>query len=59
MDATPTLHQAKLIRKLSEKHTLDFDKLEEILSEKKGIRHDRISFNKDKIEEALYKYYIT
>lgn len=53
VDATPTLGQAKLIRKLSENHTIDFNKLEEILSEKKGIQNDKISFNKNKIEEAL------
>lgn len=53
VDATPTLGQAKKIRKLSDNRTIDFNKLEQILIEKKGIQNDTISFNKNKIEEVL------
>ena len=49
----PNRAQAIRIRNLAEKKKLDFDKLEKILCEEKGNQHDRISFNKQKIESVL------
>ena len=49
----PNRAQAIRIRNLAEKKKLDFDKLEKILCEEKGNQHDRIFFNKQRIEEAL------
>ncbi len=54
-DLTPNRAQAIKIRKFSEKHKLTFDVIEKILDEKKGNQNDRISFNKEKIEEVLPK----
>lgn len=54
-DLTPNRDQAIRIRKLSQKHKLDFNSLEKILDEKKGNQNDRISFNKDKIKSVLPK----
>lgn len=54
-DLTSNRAQAIRIRKLSQKHKLDFDSLEKILDEKKGNQNDRISFNKEKIEAVLPK----
>ena len=47
-DLTPSRAQAIKIRKLTEKKKLDFDTLEKILCEEKGI-----SFNKEKITSVL------
>ena len=47
------MYKENLIRNLAEKKKLDFDKLEKILCEEKGNQHDRIFFNKQKIESAL------
>ena len=52
---TPNRAQAIRIRKLSQKHKLDFDSLERILDEKKGNQNDKITFNKEKIEAVLPK----
>ena len=49
----PNRAQALRIRNLAERKKLDFDVLEKILCEQKGNQHDRIFFNKQKIEEAL------
>ena len=54
-DLTPNRDQAIRIRKLSQKHILDFDSLEKILDEKKGNQNDKITFNKEKIEAVLPK----
>lgn len=54
-EITPSYAQALKIRKLSEKHKLNYDILEKILDEKKGNQNDRISFNKEKIESLLPK----
>ena len=54
-DLTPNRDQAIRIRKLSQKHKLDFDSLEKILDEKKGNQSDKITFNKEKIEAVLPK----
>lgn len=54
-DLTPNRDQAIRIRKLSQKHKLDFNSLEIILDEKKGNQNDRITFNKEKIEAVLPK----
>lgn len=49
----PNRAQALRIRSLAEKKKLNFDVLERILCEQKGNQHDRIFFNKQKIEEVL------
>ena len=49
----PSHGQAIKIRKLSEKKQLTYEKLEDLLSEKKGNQNERITFNKQKIEEVL------
>ena len=49
----PNRSQALRIRSLAEKKKLDFDVLEKILCEQKGNQHDRIFFNKEKIESVL------
>ena len=54
-DLTPNRDQAIRIRKLSQKHKLDFNSLEKIIDEKKGNQNDRISFNKEKMEAVLPK----
>lgn len=54
-DLTPSREQAIRIRKLSQKHKLDFNSLEKILDEKKGNQNDKITFNKEKIEAVLPK----
>lgn len=48
-DLTPNRDQAIRIRKLSQKHKLDFNSLEKILDEKKGIRNMKriINFTKE------------
>ena len=53
--ATPSLHQSRNIKKLSEEKLLDFASLEEILSEEKGNQKEKISFNKERIESVLPK----
>ena len=53
LDLTPSLGQAKIIRKLSKEKKIDFKTLETLLRQPKGIQNDTISFNKSKIEEAL------
>lgn len=52
-DLSPSHAQAIRIRKLSKEKKLNAESLEEILSEKKGNQNDRISFNKEKIENVL------
>ena len=54
-DLTPNRDQAIRIRKLSQKHKLNFNSLEKILDEKKGNQNDKITFNKEKIEAVLPK----
>lgn len=54
-DLTPNRDQAIRIRKLSQKHKLDFDSIEKILDEKKGNQNDKITFNREKIEAVLPK----
>ena len=54
LETTPTLSQARRIRKLYEDKKLTFDSIEEILDERVGIEEDRITFNK-KIEAVIPK----
>ena len=54
-DLTPNRDQAIRIRKLSQKHKLNFNSLEKILDEKKENQNDKITFNKEKIEAVLPK----
>ena len=49
----PSHGQAIKIRKISEKKKLTYEKIEELLREKKGNQNERITFNKQKIEEVL------
>lgn len=53
VDATPSHAQAIKIRKLANDKKIDFNILEKILSEQKGNQHDKISFNKERIESVL------
>ena len=52
-DLSPSHAQTIRIRKLSELKQLNADMLESILSEEKGNQHEKISFNREKIEQAL------
>lgn len=52
-DATPTHGQTIKIRELSKNKQLNFNSLDEILSQSKGIQNEKITFNKDKIESVL------
>lgn len=49
----PNRAQALKIRNLAEKKKIDFDILEKILCEEKGNQHERIFFNRQKIESVL------
>lgn len=53
VDATPSHAQAIKIRKLALNKIIDFNILEKILCEQKGNQHDKISFNKERIESVL------
>lgn len=57
-EKTPTLSQSRRIRKLYEDGKLTFDTIEKILDEEKGIQHERISFNREKIETVIPKEYL-
>lgn len=57
-ETTPTLSQARRIRKLYEDKKLTFDSIEEILGERVGIEEDRITFNKRKIEAVIPKEFL-
>ena len=46
LETTPTLFQARRIRKLYEDNKITFDSIEEILDERVGKEEDRINFNK-------------
>lgn len=50
---TPSHAQAIKIKKIAKDKKIDFDILERILNEKKGNQNDKISFNKEKIENVL------
>ena len=50
-DLTPRHGQAIKIRELSKNKQLDYDSLEEILTQNKGNQNEQISFNKEKIQE--------
>ena len=52
-DLSPSHAQTIRIRKLSESKQLSADIVENILAEEKGNQHDKISFNRDRIEQAL------
>ena len=52
-DSTPSHAQAIKIKELSKAKELNFNSLEEIMSQNKGIQNETISFNKNKIESAL------
>ena len=52
-DSTPSHAQAIKIKELSKTKELNFNSLEEIMSQNKGIQNETISFNKNKIESAL------
>jgi ParB family chromosome partitioning protein len=54
-ETTPTLSQARRIRKLYEDKKLTFDSIEEIFDERVGIEEERITFNKRKIEAVIPK----
>ena len=51
--STPSHSQAILIKKLSKSKKLNFNTLEEILSQNKGNQNEKITFNKSKIEQVL------
>lgn len=51
--STPSHSQAILIKKLSKSKELNFNTLEEILSQNKGNQNEKITFNKSKIEQVL------
>ena len=57
-ETTPTLSQARRIRKLYENKKLTFDSIEGILNERVGIEEDRITFNKRKIEAVIPKEFL-
>ena len=50
---TPSHAQAIKIKKIAKDKKIDFDILERILNEKNGNQNDKISFNKEKIENVL------
>lgn len=52
-DLTPSHGQAIKIRELSKNKKLNYNTLDEILSQVKGNQHEQISFNKEKIESVL------
>ena len=52
-DLTPSHGQAIQIRELSKNKKLDYDSLENILTQNKGNQNEKISFNKEKIESVL------
>lgn len=52
-DLTPSHGQAIKIKELSKKKQLNYNTLDEILSQKKGNQNEQISFNKEKIESVL------
>ena len=54
-ERSPSLEQAIKIRRLSAKHLLDFETLEEILTQLKGNQKDRIAFSKERFEKILPK----
>ena len=54
-ETTPTLSQARRIRKLYEDKKLTFDSIEKILDERVGIEEDWITFNKRRIEAVIPK----
>lgn len=52
-DLTPSHGQAIKIRELSKNKKLNYDSLEEIITQNKGNQNEQISFNKEKIESVL------
>ena len=54
-DLTPSHAQAIKIKDLSKKKLLDFNQIENILSQKKGNQNEQISFNKEKVQAVLPK----
>lgn len=50
-----SIAQAMKIRKLAKKGNLDFEILDNLLKQEKGIQHERIFFNKEKIISVLPK----
>ena len=54
-DLTPSHAQAIKIKELSKKKLLDFNQIENILSQKKGNQNEQISFNKEKVQAVLPK----
>ena len=54
-ERSPSLEQAIKIRRLSARHLLDFETLEEILTQQKGNQKDRIAFSKERFEKVLPK----
>ena len=52
-DLTPSHGQAIQIRELSKNKKLDYDSLENILTQNKGNQNEKISLNKEKIESVL------
>ena len=50
---TPNHAQEIKIKKIAKDNKIDFDILEGILNEKKGNQNNKISFNKEKIENVL------
>lgn len=52
-DATPSHAQTIKIRELSKNKQINFDVLEELMNQNKGIQNEKITFNKNKIEQAL------
>lgn len=54
-EVTPSLSQAIDLKELSEKHELDSDKIQEILSVRKPNQIPKISFHEEKIISLLPK----
>lgn len=54
-DATPSYAQSRKIRELSSNKKLTFDMIEKILDQMKGNQNERITFNKNKINNVLPK----
>lgn len=52
-EAMPSHGQARRIRELSRAGKFKYIAIEEMLKEKKGCQNERISFNRQKIEQAL------
>ena len=57
-ERSPSLEQAIKIRRLSAKHLLDFETLDEILTQQKGNQKDRIALVKKDLKKNCQKTYL-